>query len=144
MKESTGPYNPIVMDHFKHPRNMGEMENPDGMGEAQNPVCGDTMRLFIRVESDRIVDATFLTFGCSAAIASSSLTTEMIKGKTMEEALQISDEDIINALGGLPPSKVHCSILAEMAIQAAVEDYREKSRLKLPPPLSSPIEGEGI
>jgi len=126
MKESTGPYNPIVIDHFKHPRNMGEMENPDGMGEAQNPVCGDTMRLFIKVESDRIVDVKFLTFGCSAAIASSSLATEMIKGKTIAEALQISDEDIVNALGGLPPSKVHCSILAEMAIRAAIMDYQKK------------------
>lgn len=126
MKESTGPYNPIVMDHFTHPRNLGEMENPDGTGEAQNPVCGDMMRLFIRVESGRIVDARFLTFGCGAAIASSSITTEMIKGKTIEEALQISDEDIIKALGGLPPSKIHCSILAEMAIRAAVEDYKKR------------------
>lgn len=127
MEESIGPYNPVVMDHFKHPRNMGEMENPDGVGEAQNPVCGDTMRLFIRVESERIVDVKFLTFGCSAAIASSSLTTEMIKGKTLEEALQIRDEDIVHALGGLPASKIHCSILAEMAIRAAVSDYKRKT-----------------
>jgi len=105
---------------------MGEMDNPDGMGEAQNPVCGDTMRLFIKVESDRIVDIKFLTFGCGAAIASSSLATEMIKGKTIEEALHISDEDIVKALGGLPPSKVHCSVLSEMAIKAAVADYRKK------------------
>ena len=123
-------YSPIVMDHFTHPRNMGEMENPDGVGEAQNPVCGDTMRLFIRVESDRIIDSTFLTFGCSAAIASSSLTTEMIKGKTIEEALQISDRDIVHALGGLPASKIHCSILAETAIRAAVTDYQKKSHRK--------------
>lgn len=126
MKEPTGPYNPIVMDHFNHPRNMGEMANPDGAGEAQNPVCGDTMRLFIKVESDRIVDVKFLTFGCGAAIASSSLATEMIKGKTIEEALKISDEDIVKELGGLPPSKIHCSILAEMAIRAAVADYRKR------------------
>ncbi len=119
-------YGPIVIDHFMHPRNMGEMINPDGMGEAKNPVCGDTMRLYIKVESDRITDVKFLTFGCGAAIASSSLATEMIKGKTIEEALQIKDEDIINALGGLPEAKVHCSVLAEMAIQAAVEDYRKK------------------
>jgi nitrogen fixation NifU-like protein len=104
------------------------MENPDGMGEAQNPVCGDTMRLFIKVESDRIVDTRFLTFGCGAAIASSSIATEMIKGKTIEEALLITDQIVIEALGGLPPSKVHCSILAEMAIRAAVTDYREKSK----------------
>ncbi|MBS3920588.1 MAG: iron-sulfur cluster assembly scaffold protein [Deltaproteobacteria bacterium] len=144
MKEPTGPYNPIVMDHFNHPRNMGEMDNPDGVGEAQNPVCGDTMRLFIRVESNRIVDVKFLTFGCGAAIASSSLATEMIKGKTIEEVLKISDEDIVKELGGLPPSKIHCSILAEMVIKAAVEDYRKKVNIGSPPPSPSPIEGEGI
>ncbi|HMK52782.1 MAG TPA: iron-sulfur cluster assembly scaffold protein [Thermodesulfobacteriota bacterium] len=126
MEELFGAYNPIILDHLKHPRNKGEMENPDGVGEAQNPVCGDTMRLFIRVETDRIVDATFLTFGCGAAIASSSLTTEMIKGKTIEEVLMISDEAIASALGGLPPAKIHCSVLAEKAIQAAVSDYRRK------------------
>ncbi len=119
-------YGPIVIDHFMHPRNMGEMENPDGMGEAKNPVCGDTMRLYIKVESDRITEVKFLTFGCGAAIASSSLATEMIKDKTIEEALQIRDEDIIKALGGLPESKVHCSVLAEMAIRAAVEDYKKR------------------
>jgi nitrogen fixation NifU-like protein len=105
MVEPTGSYGPIVLDHFTHPRNMGEMENPDGIGEAQNPVCGDTMRLFIKVEAGRIVDAKFLTFGCGAAIASSSITTEMIKGKTIEEVLAISDEVIAEALGGLPPTK---------------------------------------
>jgi nitrogen fixation NifU-like protein len=126
MEESVGIYTPIVIDHFTHPRNMGEMENPDGVGEAQNPVCGDTMRLFIKVEMDRIVDAKFLTFGCGAAIASSSITTEMIKGKAIEEALMISDQEIAAALGGLPPSKIHCSILAEKAIHAAVSDYKKK------------------
>jgi nitrogen fixation NifU-like protein len=126
MSEEIGSYNQIVIDHLKHPRNMGEMENPDGIGEAQNPVCGDTMRLFIRVEADRIVDAKFLTFGCGAAIASSSISTEMVKGKTIEEALMISDQVIGMALGGLPPTKVHCSILAEKAIHAAVSDYRKK------------------
>jgi nitrogen fixation protein NifU and related proteins len=125
MPEETA-YNQIVIDHLKHPRNMGEMENPDGVGEAQNPVCGDTMRLFIKVETDRIIDATFLTFGCGAAIASSSIATEMIKGKTIEEALVISDRVIAEALGGLPPTKVHCSILAEKAIHAAVSDYKKK------------------
>lgn len=123
-------YGPVVIDHFTHPRNMGEMENADGVGEAKNPVCGDSMRLYIKVESDRIVDVKFLTFGCGAAIASSSLATEMIKGKTIEEALQIKDEDIVKALGGLPESKIHCSVLAEMAIRAAVEDYRKKSEPK--------------
>ncbi len=126
MTEKTGSYDPVVMDHLKHPRNMGEMESPDGVGEAQNPVCGDTMRLFIKVETGRIVDAKFLTFGCGAAIASSSMTTEMIKGKTTDEALLVSDQMIADALGGLPPSKVHCSVLAEKAIRAAVADYRKR------------------
>ena len=126
MAEETGSYNQIVMEHLKHPRNMGEMENPDGVGEAQNPACGDTMRLFIKVDTDRIIDATFLTFGCGAAIASSSITTEMIKGKTIEEVLMISDQVIAEALGGLPPTKVHCSILAEKAIRAAVSDYQKR------------------
>jgi len=135
MVEQTGPYNPLVMDHLTRPRNKGEMENPDGVGEAQNPVCGDTMRLFIRVGGDRIIDARFLTFGCGAAIASSSITTEMIKGKTIEEALAISDQMIVEALGGLPPSKIHCSILAEKAIRAAVTDYQKKTPSAHPSPL---------
>ena len=126
MAEETRSYNETVMDHLKHPRNMGEMENPDGVGEAQNPVCGDTMRLFIKVETGRIVDVKFLTFGCGAAIASSSMTTEMIKGKTTDEVLLISDQMIADALGGLPPSKVHCSVLAEKAIRAALSDYQRK------------------
>jgi nitrogen fixation NifU-like protein len=125
MEESINT-NPILMDHFMNPRNMGEMENPDGVGEAQNPACGDTMRLFIKVEGNRIVDAMFLTFGCSAAIASSSITTEMIKGKTIEEVLAISDLMVVEALGGLPPTKIHCSVLAEQAIKAAALDYRKK------------------
>ncbi len=127
MAEETSAYNQIVMEHLKHPRNMGEMEDPDGVGEAQNPACGDTMRLFIKVETNRIIDAKFLTFGCGAAIASSSITTEMIKGRTIEEALRISDASIAEALGGLPPTKIHCSVLAENAIRAAVQDYRRKS-----------------
>jgi nitrogen fixation NifU-like protein len=138
MAEERSSYNQIVMDHLKHPRNMGEMENPDGIGEAQNPVCGDTMRLFIKVEMGRIIDTRFLTFGCGAAIASSSMTTEMIKGKTIDEALLISDQMIAETLGGLPPSKVHCSVLAEKAIRAAVSDYQKRNR----PP--SPHGGEGL
>ena len=126
MAEETGSYNQTVIDHLKHPRNMGEIENPDGVGEAQNPVCGDTMRLFIKVEAGRIIDAKFLTFGCGAAIASSSMSTEMMKGKAIEEALMISDQAIAKALGGLPPAKSHCSILAEKAIQAAVLDYQKR------------------
>ena len=126
MGEEIGSYSQVVIDHLRHPRNMGEMENPDGVGEAQNPACGDTMRLFIKVDTDRIIDATFLTFGCGAAIASSSITTEMIKGKTIEEVLMISDQVIAEALGGLPPTKVHCSVLAEKAIRAAVSDYQKR------------------
>jgi nitrogen fixation NifU-like protein len=126
MKEEIASYNQVLIEHLKHPKNMGEIENPDGVGEAQNPVCGDTMRLFINVEMDRIIDAKFLTFGCGAAIASSSMMTEMIKGKTIEEALMISDQEIAAALGGLPPSKIHCSILAEKTIHAAVLDNKKK------------------
>jgi nitrogen fixation NifU-like protein len=121
-----GPYNPLVMDHFTHPRNMGEMDDPDGVGEATNPVCGDTLRLFLKVSDNRIVDVRFLTFGCAAAIAASSITTEMIRGKTLDEVLGISDRDVVDALGGLPPTKLHCSVLAEMAINAAVSDYRKR------------------
>jgi len=127
MEEPSSTYNSTVIDHFNHPRNRGEMENPDGVGEAQNPVCGDTMRLFIKVEANRIVDAKFLTFGCAAAIASSSITTEMIKGKTLEEVLLISNQVVADALGGLPPTKIHCSVLAEQAIKAAVLDYQKRT-----------------
>jgi nitrogen fixation NifU-like protein len=126
MVEPLGPYNPVVMDHFKHPRNMGEIETPDGVGEATNPVCGDTMRLFIKVDMNRIEEVRFLTFGCGAAIGASSMLTEMIKGKSLDEALNVSDQDIVQALGGLPPTKVHCSVLAEKAVQAAIADYRRK------------------
>jgi len=140
MKEAPGGYCPIVMDHFTHPRNVGEMENPDGVGEAQNPACGDTMRLFIKVEAERIVDATFLTYGCSAAIASSSITTEMIKGKTIEELLKISNKVVMEALGGLPPTKIHAAMLAEQAINAAVLDYLKKT--PSPPSLSPWGRGE--
>ncbi len=130
MVEERGPYNSTVMEHLTHPRNLGEMEDPDGVGEAQNPVCGDTMRLFIKVDGNRIVNATFLTFGCGAAIASSSMTTEMIKGKTIEEVLAISDQMIAEALGGLPPAKIHCSVLAEKAIRAALLDYQKKKEAR--------------
>ncbi len=128
MVETNILYNQIIMDHLKNPRNRGEMNDPDGIGEAQNPVCGDTMRLFIKVSSEKIIDAKFLAFGCSAAIASSSITTEMIKGKTIEEALSISEELISEALGGLPPSKIHCSILAERAIKSAINDYLKRKK----------------
>jgi len=135
MKEAPGGYSLIVMDHFTHPRNAGEMENPDGVGEVQNPVCGDRMRLFIKVEAERIVDATFLTYGCSAAIASSSITSEMIKGRTIEELQKISNETVMEALGGLPPTKIHAAMLAEQAVKAAVLDYQKKIPVSHPSPL---------
>jgi nitrogen fixation NifU-like protein len=113
---------------------MGEMNDPDGVGEATNPVCGDTMRLFIRVERNRVAEAKFLTLGCAAAIASSSMTTQMIQGKTVDEILMISKEMVSEALGGLPPTKIHCSVLAEDAIQAAVADYRKKAPSPSPSP----------
>lgn len=121
------PYNDKVMDHFMNPRNMGEIENPDGVGTVGNPTCGDVMRLYIKVEDGKIADARFKTFGCGAAIASSSMTTELIKGKTIEEALKISNQAVAEALGGLPPVKMHCSVLAEDALKAAIEDYRKKT-----------------
>ncbi len=129
MEELFGGYNAIILDHLRNPRNMGEMENPDGIGEARNPACGDTMRLYIKVEMNHVVDAKFLTFGCGAAIASSSVTTEIIKGKTIEEVLKISDSAIAEAMGGLPATKVHCSFLAEQAIRSAVLDYRKKREI---------------
>ena len=127
MPEDRGLYSPILMDHLAHPRNAGEMESPDGVGEVKNPACGDIMRLYIKVEADRIVDVRFLTYGCGPSIAASSMTTEMIKGKSVTEALAVSKEAVSAALGGLPPAKSHCSALAEKAIKAAVVDYRKRS-----------------
>ena len=124
-----GPYSDKVMDHFMNPRNMGEIEDADGVGEVGNPACGDVMKLFLKIEGDRIVDAKFKTFGCGAAIASSSMTTEMIKGKTIDEALKLSNEAVAEALGGLPPAKEHCSVLAEDALRQALEDYKKKKGL---------------
>ncbi|MGD0236966.1 MAG: Fe-S cluster assembly scaffold protein NifU [Syntrophorhabdales bacterium] len=121
-----GPYSDKVMDHFMHPRNMGEIENASGVGEVGNPACGDVMRLYLKIEDGKIVDAKFKTFGCGAAIASSSMTTELIKGKSIDEALKLSNEAVSEALGGLPPAKQHCSVLAEDALRAALEDYKKK------------------
>jgi len=114
------------MDHFMNPRNMGEIENPDGVGEVGNPACGDVMKLYLKIEDNKIVDAKFKTFGCGAAIASSSMTTELIKGKSIDEALKLSNEAVAQALGGLPPAKQHCSVLAEEALKVALEDYKKK------------------
>jgi nitrogen fixation NifU-like protein len=119
-------YNDKVMDHFMNPHNVGEHESPDGIGKYGSPVCGDMMQISIKVENDVIVDAKFKTFGCGSAIASSSIATDMIIGKTIEEALEVSNKQIIDELGGLPPVKVHCSVLADHAIKAAIYDYAQK------------------
>jgi len=123
-------YTEKVMELFMNPKNAGRMEDPDGVGEVGNPRCGDIMKIYIKVKDDRIADISFETFGCASAIASSSMVTEMVKGLTLDEALAISNKDVVNALGGLPPQKVHCSLLAEEGIQAAIQDYRAKQKAK--------------
>lgn len=121
-------YSAKVMDHFMNPRNVGEMPDADGVGMEGNPTCGDAMQLFIKVENDRIVDAKFRTFGCGAAIAVSSMITEMVKGKTLDEAMSMSKEAVAAELGGLPPQKMHCSNLGADALKKAIEDYRSKKK----------------
>jgi len=123
-------YSEKVMEHFKNPRNVGEIENPDGVGHVGNPVCGDIMELYIKVNDGIIVDAKFKTFGCGAAIATSSMVTEMVKGKKIEEALKISNKAVAEALDGLPPVKMHCSVLAEDALKSAIDDYLRHRKLK--------------
>ena len=124
------PYSEKVMDHFMNPRNMGEIEDADGVGTVGNPVCGDVMRLYLKIKEGVIVDAKFKTFGCGAAIASSSMLTEMLKGRRIEQAQKISNEAVAEALDGLPPVKMHCSVLAEEALDAALKDYYQKERTK--------------
>lgn len=119
-------YSEKVMDHFSNPRNVGELEHADGVGTVGNAKCGDIMRMFIQVEDGIITDVKFKTFGCGAAIATSSMATEMVKGKTLEEALQLTNKAVAEALDGLPPVKMHCSLLAEEAVKAAIEDYMQK------------------
>lgn len=120
-------YSEKVMDHFTNPRNVGEIADADGVGTEGNPTCGDVMKISIKVEDGRIVDAKFKTFGCGAAIAVSSMVTEMVKGKTLDEALAISKEAVANELGGLPPQKMHCSNLGADALRKAIEDYRSRN-----------------
>ena len=122
-----GPYSEKVMEHFANPHNVGELEDADGVGEVGNPACGDIMKMYIKVEDDVIVDTRFKTFGCGAAIATSSMATDLIKGKRVEEALQVTNKAVAEALGGLPKQKLHCSVLAEEAIQAAIDDYLRKT-----------------
>ena len=116
-------YTEKVMDHFSNPRNVGELKDADGVGEVGNAKCGDIMRIYLKVEDNIIQDVRFKTFGCGSAIASSSMSTEMIKGKSIYEALDLTNKEVANALGGLPPVKMHCSVLAEQAIKKAIRDY---------------------
>ncbi len=120
------PYSEKVMDHFANPRNVGEIADADGIGEVGNSKCGDIMKMYIKVDDNTISDVKFKTFGCGAAIATSSMATELIKGKSLDEALQLTNKAVMEALDGLPPVKVHCSVLAEEAIKAAVSDYYQK------------------
>jgi len=126
MQDVWSLYSDKVMEHFRNPRNVGEIENPDGIGYVGNPVCGDIMELYIKVSDSIIADAKFKTFGCGAAIATSSMVTEMVEGKSIGEALEISNRAVAEALGGLPPIKMHCSVLPEEALKSAIEDYLSK------------------
>lgn len=123
-------YSDKVMDHFKNPRNVGEIPDADGIGEVGNAKCGDIMRMYIKVKDGIITDVKFMTFGCGSAIATSSMATELIKGKPIEEAVELSNKAVVEALDGLPAHKIHCSVLAEEAIKAAVKDYYDKNGIK--------------
>lgn len=123
-------YNEKVIEAFRNPKNVGEIENPDGIGTVGNASCGDIMQITLKIENDIIVDAKFKTFGCTAAIATSSTATEMVKGMTIEEALKVTNSKVVEALGGLPAQKLHCSVLAEEAIKKAIEDYLAKKNAK--------------
>lgn len=122
-------YSEKVMDHFMNPRNVGEIENADGVGQVGNAKCGDIMKMYLKIENNTITEAKFKTFGCGAAVATSSMATELVKGKTVDEALSITNKAVAEALDGLPPAKMHCSNLAEEAITAAIEDYKRKNGL---------------
>ncbi|GAI47300.1 unnamed protein product, partial [marine sediment metagenome] len=130
MADKWSLYSEKVMEHFQHPRNVGEIKNPDGIGHVGNPICGDIMELYIKVKNNKIIDAKFKTFGCGAAIATSSMITGMVKGKTIEEALKISNKAVVQALDGLPPVKMHCSVLAKDALKSAIDDYLAKKGKK--------------
>ncbi|WP_418728462.1 Fe-S cluster assembly scaffold protein NifU [Dysosmobacter sp.] len=122
-------YTETVMDHFTHPRNVGEIPDADGVGEVGNAKCGDIMKMYLKIKDDRIEDVKFETFGCGSAIASSSMATELIKGKTIEEALAVTNKQVVDTLGGLPAYKLHCSVLAEESIKAAVKDYYDRNNI---------------
>ena len=122
-------YTETVMDHFTHPRNVGEIPDADGVGEVGNAKCGDIIKMYLKIKDDRIEDVKFETFGCGSAIASSSMATELIKGKTIEEALAVTNKQVVDALGGLPAYKLHCSVLAEESIKAAVKNYYDRNNI---------------
>jgi len=126
MSDTYTLYNPTVMDHFMNPRNMGDIKDADGVGEVGAAACGDIMKISLKIKEGKIEDARFNTFGCGSAIASSSMATELIKGRTVDEALNFSNQEVVTALGGLPPVKIHCSVLAEEALKAALEDYLKR------------------
>lgn len=126
-------YSDKVMDHFQHPRNVGKLDNADGIGEVGNAKCGDIMRMYIKVDDGIITDCKFNTFGCGSAIATSSMATELIKGKSVKEALTLSNQAVVDALDGLPPQKIHCSVLAEEAVRAAIKDYYDKNGIAYDP-----------
>lgn len=126
-------YSEKVMEHFRNPRNVGVIENADGVGEVGNAKCGDIMKIYLKIENDIVTDAKFETFGCGSAIASSSMATEMIRGRSIEEALELTNQAVTEALGGLPPHKVHCSVLAEEAVRAAVKDYYDRQGVAYDP-----------
>ena len=127
MSDTYTLYNPTVMEHFMNPRNMGDLKDADGVGEVGAAACGDIMKISLKIKNGKIEDARFKTFGCGSAIASSSMATELIKGRTIDEALKFSNQEVVDALGGLPPVKIHCSVLAEEALKAALEDYVKRN-----------------
>ena len=138
-------YSEKVMDHFRNPRNVGQIDDADGIGEVGNAKCGDIMRMYIKVDDDQVItDIKFNTFGCGSAIATSSMATEMIKGKTISEALELSNKAVVEALDGLPTHKIHCSVLAEQAVRAAVKDYYDKKGIAYDPEDFKEIEEEDL
>lgn len=137
-------YTDKVMDHFMNPRNVGELEDANGIGEIGNAKCGDIMKMYLKIEQGIIQDVRFKTFGCASAIATSSIATEMVKGKTIEEALELSNKAVVEALGGLPPNKIHCSVLAEQSIRAAIADYYKRMGIDPEPIVGNLLTAEDI
>lgn len=137
-------YSEKVMDHFANPRNVGEIEDADGVGEVGNAKCGDIMKMYIKVDGDTITDCKFKTFGCGAAVATSSIATEMIKGKSIDNALGLTNKAVVEALDGLPPQKIHCSVLAEQAVRSALTDYYTRKGIDPEPILGKPAEHDEL